>query len=214
MRDRRTRGRVFLRSGSADPRGSSDRIGRSVAERDAERFRRQQQIDVERHGLRLAHDVLERGARRCPADRTRPSCRTRPAGPARPPCRRSASPARDRSWSARRRAAGGRARPSAFPFRHRVASASQTCAPMPPSRSAYPSCASSSSDSDPAFGNAPSATTTMLNFAPQRSRAQQPVGDDVRCRTESRESGSRRRRRRRRRTARSIRHSGPSPRRP
>ena len=45
-------------------------------------------------------------------------------------------------------------------------SASHTWAPMPPSRSAARPCAASRSDSVPPFGNAPSATTTMLNFAP------------------------------------------------
>ena len=30
----------------------------------------------------------------------------------------------------------------------------------------------------PPFGNAPSATTTMLNLAPQLSRSMQPLGDD------------------------------------
>src|SRR5262252_1807356 len=52
-----------------------------------------------------------------------------------------------------------------------LASARQTCAPMPPRRSAKPSRAASISDSDPPFGYAPSATTTMLNCAPHRSRA-------------------------------------------
>ena len=48
---------------------------------------------------------------------------------------------------------------------------------MPPSRSATRPCAASSSDNVPPFGYAPSATTTMLNFAPQLVALAQPFGD-------------------------------------
>ena len=157
--------------------GTDGRFGGLVAERHAERLRRQQQIEVGRHGLRLPHHLVERHGRRCPVARRRPSCRTPASESARPPCRRTGWRARDRSWSARRRAAGVRAPPSASPCPCRRASASHTCAPMPPSRSTCPGPASSSSDSWPPFGYAPSATTTMLNRAPHRSRSQQPLGD-------------------------------------
>ena len=186
----------------------------SVAERHAERLRRQQQIEVHRHGLRLADDVLE--PPRDDVGRSERDHRAELAAlrPAPRPCRRSASPARDRSWSARRRAAGGRARPIASPCR------SRSPAPRRPARRCrraaphVPACAASRSDSVAALRNAPSATTTMLNLRAPRVALAQPLGDQRDVERNLRESGSRRRRRRRRRTARSSRRSGPSPRRP
>ena len=80
---------------------------------------------------------------RCRAGCWRPSARRRRVVSAPPPCRRIASPARDRTRSERRRAAGGRARRSATPCRSSPRAAAATTMPTPPSRSTWPARASS-----------------------------------------------------------------------
>ena len=121
---------------------------------------------------------------------------------------------RGRSWSARRRAAGGRARPSRVSLpvspcerlAHLRADAAEPLDVRAVRRFDQRQRAAlrkrALGDDDDAELGAPAVALA------------QPLRDEARCRTESRESGSRRRRRPRRRRARSSRHSGPSPRRP
>ena len=143
---------------------ASARLSRRTRRRSRGRL---QQVVVERHGLRPADDFAERHGH----DVGRmvrhhlPELARDAAAP--PPCRRTASPACDRTPSARRRAAGGRARRSASPCRSARSSCVATALrrrrrAARRSRRAPPRAATAL----PSFGCAPSATTTMLKRAP------------------------------------------------
>ena len=189
----RRRAEVSRRPGLTLWRGSWDGATSprsSIPERNPHRARRADHVEVERHVARRPDHAARAAPRRCRADGTRPCGRTAPSARARRRARRTASRAGDRSWSARRRAAGGRGRPmrASLPGQ-RLELRGHPAPPMPPSRSAYsPLACLAAATPTRRPASRPSATTTMLKRAPRR-RGADPLRRPSRGRTGSPESG-------------------------
>ena len=107
-----------------------------LAERDADRASRRQQVVVERHRACVRPTTSASGTGTMSGGLLATILPNTPATATAPrPRRRSASPARGRRPSARRRAADARAPRSARPCRSSARACRPPCAPTPPSRS-------------------------------------------------------------------------------